>query len=209
MPKYRISLSFLKGSDTDALARAEDVFLNLFGNPAFPTPPIMQGALDTMRTDLVAAMGAMGQGGTAATATKDGKRKILNNGLERLASYVEDTSNNDLATILSSGFEVVSTNKAQSKLDTPEITKLINGGTRELIVGVKPIANAKCYEVQYALVGPGNVPGAWQSAPLMSDSRNMHIPGLTRGADYIVQARAVGGLTGYSEWSNPSSHMCM
>lgn len=209
MPKYRISLSFLRGPDADVVARAETVSLNLFGKPAFPTPPIMQGTLDGLRTDLETAMGAMEQGGTAATAWKDGKRKLLNDGLEKLAVYVEQSSNNDLATILSSGFEVANNNKAQAKLDTPEITKLINGGTGELILGIKPVANAKCLEVRYALVGPGGVPGPWQTAPLFTDSRAMHITGLTRGQDYLVQVRAVGGSTGYSEWSNLSSHMCM
>ncbi len=209
MPKHHVSLSFLTASDAVALARAESVFLNLFGNPAFPTPPIMQGALDTLRNDLDAAMGAMEQGGTAATSAKNDKRKLLNDGLEKLAHYVEEVSGNNLTTILSSGFEVASNNKAQSKLDTPEINKLINGGAGELIVGIPAIPNAKVYEVQYALVGAGGVVGPWQSAPLFTNSRAMHVPGLTRGEDYMLRVRAVGGSTGYSEWSNPVSHMCM
>ncbi|NOS68990.1 MAG: fibronectin type III domain-containing protein [Verrucomicrobia bacterium] len=33
------------------------------------------------------------------------------------------------------------------------------------------------------------------------------LDGLTPGATYAVQARAVGGTTGYSDWSDPVSHM--
>ncbi|MGH7976559.1 MAG: fibronectin type III domain-containing protein [Limisphaerales bacterium] len=32
---------------------------------------------------------------------------------------------------------------------------------------------------------------------------------LTPGAMYSVQVRAVGGSTGYSDWSDPVSHMAM
>ncbi len=29
------------------------------------------------------------------------------------------------------------------------------------------------------------------------------------GTNYSIQVRAVGGLTGYSDWSDPVSHMSM
>jgi hypothetical protein len=35
------------------------------------------------------------------------------------------------------------------------------------------------------------------------------IAGLTPGVVYTLLARAVGGLTGYSDWSDPVSHMAM
>jgi len=37
----------------------------------------------------------------------------------------------------------------------------------------------------------------------------MRIPGLTAGTNYAVHVRAVGGSTGYSDWSDPVVHMCM
>lgn len=113
------------------------------------------------------------------------------------------------ATLLSSGFDAVSTNKAQSPLDTPEIISLTNGITGQLLVSVKPMDNAKCYGVRCAAMGPGGTLGAWQTGGLFTVSRSMRVSGLTRGTDYTVQVRAIGGSTGYSDWSNPSSHMCM
>jgi hypothetical protein len=32
---------------------------------------------------------------------------------------------------------------------------------------------------------------------------------LTPGQNYSVQARAIGGSTGHSDWSDPVSHMVM
>jgi chitodextrinase len=70
------------------------------------------------------------------------------------------------------------------------------------------IARAKCYEVRPAAVGAGNVPGPWQTAGLFTNSRSMTVAGLVPGTTYSFQVRAVGGSTGYSDWSNPVSRMC-
>jgi hypothetical protein len=40
-------------------------------------------------------------------------------------------------------------------------------------------------------------------------ARNIIAHGLTPGQVYSVQARAIGGSTGYFDWSDPSSHMVM
>jgi hypothetical protein len=57
-------------------------------------------------------------------------------------------------------------------------------------------------------VGAGNVPGPWQAAGLFTSSRSISINGLTPGTTYVLQVRAIGGSTGYSDWSNPVSRMC-
>jgi len=42
-----------------------------------------------------------------------------------------------------------------------------------------------------------------------TQARSVQIPGLTPGTTYTVQACALGGTTGQSDWSDPVSHMCM
>ena len=37
----------------------------------------------------------------------------------------------------------------------------------------------------------------------------MPVNGLTPGTNYTFQVRAIGGSTGYSDWSDPVSHMSM
>ena len=42
---------------------------------------------------------------------------------------------------------------------------------------------------------------------MFTQARKIILTGLTSGTIYNVQARAIGGSTGYSDWSNPSSHI--
>lgn len=84
-----------------------------------------------------------------------------------------------------------------------------DGISGQLIVRVGPVANAKCYELRYALIGAGGTPGPWQDGGLFTNSRSMAINSLTPGGNYQFQVRAVGGSTGYSDWSDPVSHMSL
>jgi chitodextrinase len=61
--------------------------------------------------------------------------------------------------------------------------------------------------LQSAVGGTGHAPGAWQSAGLFTHSRSMTVAGLVPGTTYSFQVRAIGGSTGYSDWSNPVSRM--
>ena len=70
-----------------------------------------------------------------------------------------------------------------------------------------PIRNAKCYEVRYAAVAAGGTPGPWQSGVRLTNSRSMPLNGLTPGVNYTNQARAIGGTTRDSDWSDPVSHV--
>ncbi len=102
-----------------------------------------------------------------------------------------------------------STSHAQGELDTPVITGILNAGSGQLKLRIDPIPNARCYEARYALIGPGGAPGPWQDGGLFTNSRKIIIPGLTPGSTYAFQIRAVGGSTGYSDWSDQVSHMSM
>jgi len=42
-----------------------------------------------------------------------------------------------------------------------------------------------------------------------TQGRRIVLKELTPGTTYNIQARAVGGSTGYSDWSDPISHMAM
>ena len=110
------------------------------------------------------------------------------------------------ATLLASGFDAVSTSRA---LTAPSITDILNGNSGQLLPRITAVANARCYEVRYAAIGPNGAPGPWQNGGLFTSSRAINIGGLTPGTSYSFQVRAVGGSTGYSDWSDPVSHMSM
>ena len=207
--QLRVLLGFTNAPDHQLEETAGAVIDGLTGNAAYPSPPVPPGDLQDALTAFIAAMAAQSQGGPTATANKNNKRDAVVTLLRPLAGYVQENCNNNLAQLLSSGFEAVSTNRARSPLAVPRIVSLDNGNTGQLLAKVTPSANAKCYEVRYAAIGAGGAPGPWQSGGLFTNSRAMPLNGLTPGTSYSVQVRAVGGSTGYSDWSDPVSHMSL
>ena len=69
---------------------------------------------------------------------------------------------------------------------------------------MKLASNARSYEVQVR-----NGTGGWQPSVIATKARKIILPSLTPGQMYDVQVRAIGGATGYSDWSDHVSHMCM
>ena len=72
------------------------------------------------------------------------------------------------------------------------------------MVKLTTIPNARAYEVR---INPGD--DKWQNAGVFTKSRRVLLDNLTPGSTYTIQARAVGGRTGYSDWSDPVSHMSL
>ena len=184
------------------------IIKGLTGNAAFPAPTVDLKTVQTAVDDLSAALAAQAHGGTAATADKNNKRAALAALLRTLKHYVEDNCGNDLAVLASSGFQPAVRTRTRTPLANPSILDIRYGNSAELVLQVTPIAHAKCYEVRSATMGAGNAPGPWQAAGLFTNSRSMSINGLTPGATYVFQVRAIGGSTGYSDWSNPAYRMC-
>ncbi len=206
MPQLRVLLGFAAAADHALEETAQAVLEHLYGNATYPTPPVLEAALQAALAAFSVAIAAAKMGGPAETADKNNKRDALIDLLRKLAGYVQLNHDNDLAKLLASGFEAVSTNKASVPLTAPTIKDILNGMTGQLLVRVGPIANAKGYEVRYALIGAGGAPGPWVDGGLFTSSRGMPVNGLNPGDNYQFQVRAVGGSTGYSDWSDAVSH---
>lgn len=116
--------------------------------------------------------------------------------LREEAHYVQSAAKNNLATLLSSGFTAINRNTAQSPLARPVIRKLINHHSTQLWLFVTSVANARLYQVRLK-AGDGD----WQDGGTYSQARKITVPNLVPGTIYQVQVRALGGSTGYSEWS--------
>jgi len=56
--------------------------------------------------------------------------------LRELVSYLQNNHGNDLAKLLASGFEAVSTNRASTLLVTPSIKDIVNGMSCQLVVRI-------------------------------------------------------------------------
>jgi hypothetical protein len=204
MTNYRVNLGFAEYSDSDLDEFTSGLIASLTGNPAFPASPVTPAELDVLQTVFDNGLAAAAQGGTQLTAVKNAARVVLVTALRKVAAYVQSIASQDLALLLSSGFQANSTSKTQTPLATPNIIQIDNGMSTQLVVRLQGVDNARAYEVQVR-----NGAGGWLAAGVFTQARGIVIGGLTPGNTYSVQTRGVGGSTGYSDWSDPVSHMAM
>lgn len=209
MTQLRVLLNFASATDHALEERATAVHGGLYGNPAYPSPPVTQTALLTAITNFSTSIATAEMGGPADTAAKNNLREILIGLLRQLATYVQENHGNNLATLLSSGFEAASTNTTSIPLETPSIKDIINGISGQLILRVEPVENARGYNVRYALIGPNGAPGPFIGPVYFKSTRRMEINDLTPGGNYVFEVCALGGSTGQSDWSNPVSRMSL
>ena len=200
----KVSLGFAKLADTELDNFAQGVIDAMTGNATYPTPPVTMAHLKTAKDDFTAKMAAAQTGGIADTAAKNNSRQALLGDLRRVATYVQMTCNDDPALLLSSGFQAQSTNRASTPLEQPQSLSIKNGGSGQLVATIDPVRNANMYEGRIKIEG-----GDWLPSVFTGDSQHIEFNGLTPGLVYTAQVRALGGSTGQSDWSDPSTHMCM
>jgi hypothetical protein len=207
----RVSLAFKSMPASMVVACIGWIITCLTGNEAFPelpvplvppTKPDPTAPVDmtTRMNSLQAAIAAAEGGGVTLTAAKNAALQFALDGLEAIAFYVQTTARYDLPMFLSSGFQVASNNHGQSPLDAPLVTGIDNDVSTQLDVHLSPITNAVGYEVQTSTGTSG-----WQTARFSTQARTVTLTGLATGSVVQVRARALGGSTGQSDWSTPSS----
>ena len=205
--RLRVSLSFARGTTATLLETAGGVRTHLYDNATdFPAPPVSATVLDAAIQSLNDSIAAQAQGGTLATAVKNDRQLELANLMVQLATYVQGLCMFDLAKLLSSGFQPVSENRAQTQLPKPTGLDLRNGLSTQVLLSMPAVPNARCFEVQFALIDEEGKAGPWQDGGLHTKSRQMTVTNLIPGRLYQFHVRAVGGLTGYSDWSDPVTH---
>jgi hypothetical protein len=196
-------LEFVSFSDSELAQFAGNVVRSLTKNASFPNPPVVLADLSTMVDAFHDAVQAAMQGGSQLTASKNAARATLIDALRKVASYVQSLASKQLQMLLSSGFYAGSTNHAKAPLEKPAITLVENLATTQLLVRLKPVTNARSYQVQINTNGNGT----WQDAGIFTQSRRIVLGSLTPGTTYSIRARAIGGSTGGSEWSDAVARM--
>jgi hypothetical protein len=196
-------------TDHDVEQTAGSVLAGLTGNTNYPNPPVDLATLQQAITNFHLGIAAAAQGGVHATADKNKRRHDLTGMVRKLALYVQTNCNDDMSTLTSSGFQAASTVRTLGPLPKPIINMVDNGVTTQLLVTIQKVPKAKSYELRMATVAANGTPGPWTAAGTFTKSRNLPINGLTPGVNYTFQARAIGGTTGYSDWSDPVTHMSL
>ncbi|MGN6552974.1 MAG: fibronectin type III domain-containing protein [Verrucomicrobiota bacterium] len=201
---YRTSLAFTRLKDADLLTFADSVVAGLTGNASFPTPIVALPDLTAAVTDFRNAMAAAEDGGKRAIAARDAARAVLVGLLRQLAAYVESLAGEDLPMLLSSGFQAVNTNRTRIVLPKPVILDLANEQSTMLAMRLQAVPTARSYEVRISDGANG-----WRTVGIFTQARRILLENLTPGTVYTVQVRAIGGITGSSDWSDPVSHMAL
>jgi hypothetical protein len=199
----KVSLAFATYPDNDLDVFSGNNVICLTGNAAFPDLTVKPADLGVLQVNFHTSLLASVTGGSQEKALKNEARAALISAMRLNAAYVQGRPGLTLSMLLSSGYLANSTNHSQSELATPTLT-IDNGNTTQLIAHLTPVANAHSYLVQ-AMTPDGNVVASIVS----TQARNIVVPGLTPGVVYTLQGQAVGGSTGFSDWSDPVSHMCM
>ena len=200
----RVSVAFTRLQDAEIRGFVGRVIEGMTANPAFPSPPVTMAALEAAADDFSDKLAGAKMGGPMDTAAKNNSRDSLMVLLRRIAVYVQLHCNNDLTTLLGSGFQAASTNRSQTPLERPVGLTVKNGNSGQLVASVRPIKNKGMYEGRIK-----QKDGDWLPSVFSGDSRRVTFNGLTPGTMYTIQVRALGGATGQSEWSDPSSHMSL
>lgn len=173
------------------------------GNTSFAKSPVSMADLTKLLATFDTAVSAALAGGKALTAAKQAARDELLAALQKIAGYVQIAADGDLALLLASGFTAVNSNRsAQTKLEVPLILGVENEGTTKLAVRLQSVSNANAYEVR--AINGATAPAA---SMISTQARRVVLGNLTPGTTYNISARAIGGSDGFSEWSDPVSHM--
>lgn len=204
MPSIRTSRAFARASDLDLSKAAGKVVKGLDGNPDYTTPPVPSADLDLLKVDFDEWIIKADNGGTLATAHKDAARATLISAMNKDASFVDIHCDDDLALLLSSGFEAVKTNRAQTVLGAPEVTSARNAQSGEIQLRVKGDPNRRALQGRIKTLG-----GEFGPVLSFASSRRILFEGLSAGTTYVMQLCGLGGSTGQSDWSEPVTKIAL
>lgn len=202
MPNERVSLGFAQWPDADLSDFYSTVATSLTGNASFPNLPVSLTALKGLGNTFITKLAACANGGKIAFAEKNAAREALLEALRTIASYVQTVAGTDLPMLLTSGFTAVAISTAQTPLPKPVVDNIDNFQSTKLMMRLKAIPNYRAIEARRKQANTD-----WQAAGIFTKAARIVQEDLTPGQVYEFQFRAVGGSTGYSDWSDPVSHM--
>jgi len=163
--------------------------------------PVDMATVKSSTDLLLAKIAAAKDGGKTAIAEKNHQKEVVAGLLEQLAHYAEANCNGEMPTFLSFGFSPKSSSKKKTAPVSGSIRKIEPGEkSGEFKMTLMPVPDAGSYEVQWAPLGAGGVPGSWTSKAFTTVKAPVVITGLNPGTSYVFQARAVT-KTGHSDWS--------
>ena len=128
--------------------------------------------------------------GLLAVAIKNQKRKTLEDLLQDLAVYVNQTANGNEAMLISSGFDLAKKSEPIGPLPAPENLKITPGKSKgSLQLSCASVSGAKSYGFEYRLINSESENG-WVRVD--STKRKVLLTDLSRGKQYAFRVLAIG-----------------
>ncbi len=199
-----ISLGFAKLADANLVRKVDSIIDNMTDNENFPTPSpeisVVKTAAGAFQEALALAVG----GGILKTAEKNAAREMLLSLLRNLALYVQQYCKDDLAILLSSGFDARKSPAPVGTLPAPVGATLVNSPLSGVLdFRAKPVPNASAYEGQRTT--DVNKDDAWENVGVFTSAR-FTLADLKPGTIHWARSRAVGSA-GPGAWSDAVSAM--
>lgn len=203
MAKVKLDLRSL--SIPEKVAKIRQIITALTNNPDFPTPQPSLASLTALADEMEASYTdaqASRQATTAKINIMHEKETAGEQGVRRVASYIESVAGNDESKILSAG---ISLRSAASPLPAPSAPSglSVSEGDHEgeLDLSHDPVKGAKSNEYQQSPDPPTAT--SWVHAAISVKS-SVTISGLVSGTRYWFRVRAITSA-GPSGWSDPAT----
>ena len=206
--QFKALVGFSKLSDLDVVKNGIAVQTNLTGNSKFANAPVDLAVLKTDLDSLTALIAEAADGSKKVIARKNQQREVVIGILRMLARYVEVVSQSDPAAFETSGFQLASRTKAQAAPLSEKIRKIDRGSNSgQVLVWLQAVRKAGSYELHYGPAVNGGAPTTWTTQGVLMVRSPIVLTGLTPGATYFFQARALL-KEGYTDWSDPVTFIC-
>ena len=200
---FRIYMGFPRDPDDDVNHLTLDVEDALTNHPVFIKLPFTMAQVETLRLAFQAAKTEARKGGTDRTRAKKLAKQALTDALIQIALYCQGIGLHDLDLLLSSGFEVNSTNRTSGPLDQAGIKDILNNVSGQLPVRGIGVVNARNYKVQASTDGGKT----WLEMGIFNGARLMVLEPVIPGTTYTVRFCGLGGSTTQGPWSDPVTRM--
>lgn len=186
----KVLISFRSYRDAELAQKAQSIVTSLTGNTYFPAPSPTLTSVQTAIDAYAQALANAINGTKEQTILKNQTRDELEAVLARLATYVDETANDNVAIMTSSGFDLSKERTTYGILEQPLNIRL-NPGIMSgcLEVTFSKVSGAKSYLVLHTEM-PVTTDSVW--IPTAATKTKVLLSGLTSGKQYAVKIAAVG-----------------
>jgi hypothetical protein len=189
MANVKIITGFARLRDDELDNRVQKIITSMTGNVNFATPAPPLSTVATALAEYQEALSQSKDGSKEKTAIKNQKRDALEKILNSLSLYVQANCQDNLAILLSSGYEARRPNTPIGILAKPQNFKVENGpNPGSLRLSVDKVIGADSYLFEYTTV-PVNDATNWKVKA--GTARTFTIEGLSSGQQYAFRIAGV------------------